>query len=90
MYTYSGFASLYSRIQHHTIKQLYSNFFKKISSLPGMICILIQPQQNPQGGQADYNTHVWKFQEPGPVQLHLKLWLLRPGSAGNRTGIDHG
>ena len=89
MYTYSGFTSLYSRNQHHIVKQLYSNFLKKISSLPGMICILIQPQQNPQGGQADSNTHVWKCKEPGPVQLHLKLWSLRQGGADDRTGINH-
>ena len=51
--------------------------------------MLIQPQQKPQGGQADYNTHVWKCKEPGPIQLHLKLWSLRRGGADDRTSIDH-
>lgn len=50
MYTYSGFTSLYSRNQHHIVKQLYSNFLKKdIKSAWNDLYIDSTPNKTPKG-----------------------------------------
>lgn len=54
-----------------------------------MICMLIQPQQNPQGGQTDCSTHVRRCKEPGRVQAYSKAVVTEMGWCRHRTGMDH-